>query len=465
MVFEKKEKSGRPSRPPRGGTRPLRGIEAALEVWQDVRKGAFASESLRRVSEKVSNRDRPLTATLVYSLVRRESLWREIVGRFLKTGTGVPPAVKDALMIGAAGALELRTFEPKVLVNALVEWTKVRDERGAKVVNAVLRRIVEGGGEILSEIENSHAFADVAMRTGTPLWVARAWENCFGREEGRALVELQSQPVSLSLRLSPEVDRDGLIERLLESGYSADPSPVSAGAIRLHRTALPTALPGFESGEITPQSESSMAFLENLRGSAVGPFLDMCAGRGVKTGQLAQMYPDSDVEAWDLSGPRIGAAKKEMVRLGIGERICFAVGDALNLSPSVKPRTVILDAPCSGSGTWRRHPEAKWRFTQEDLVEYSGTQVRLLKRAVDLAGPGGTVLYGTCSLFREENEQVVARVMSDRPGLLELDPPSSISSISRKGRPWGHYLWPDSPWSDGFYMALLAVKDEGGVGR
>lgn len=453
---------GRPGRsfgPSRGGVRPLRGIEAALDVWQEVKRGAFASESLRKISDKVSKKDRPLTATLVYSLIRRESLWREIVGRFLKTGSGVSSAVKDALLVGAAGALELRTFEPKVLVNALVEWTKVRDERGAKVVNAVLRRIVEDGASILAEIENSPAFADLAMRTGTPIWAARAWENCFGREEGRALVELQSQPVSLSLRLSPDVDREVLIGKLLEGGYNADPSPVCSFGVRLHGTALPTALPGYESGEITPQSESSMSFLENLRGSAVGPFLDMCAGRGIKTGQLVQMYQESAVEGWDLSGPRISVARKEMIRLGLPDKVSFFVGDGLELEPAVIPHTVILDAPCSGSGTWRRHPESKWRLTQEELAAYGALQVKLLRRAVDLVAPGGTVLYGTCSLFKEENEQVVAKVMAERPGLVELDPPSIISSRTRKGRPWGHYLWPDSPWADGFYMALLSVRN------
>lgn len=151
-----------------------------------------------------------------------------------------------------------------------------------------------------------------------------------------------------------------------------------------------------------------------------------------------------------------------MARLGVNQ-VSFNVGNALELTTSNTPNTVILDAPCSGSGTWRRHPEAKWRFTQENLTEYTATQVKLLKKAVDTVAPGGTVLYGTCSLFREENEQVVARVMAERPDLLELDPPARISSISRKGRPWGHYLWPDSPWSDGFYMALLAVKGRGGV--
>lgn len=446
-------------RPSDRGTGSLRGIEAALEVWQDVRRGKFASESLRRVSERVSERERPLVATLIYSLIRRESLWREIVGRFLKTGSsGVSPAVKAALMIGTAGALELRTFEPRVLVNALVEWTKVRDELGARVVNAVLRRIVDGGGAVLAEIEKSGAFADVAMKNGTPLWAARAWENCFGRDEGRSLLELQSMPVSLSLRLSSVSDMVHVLVELNDGGVKASPSPILPFAVRIDGTALPTALPGYREGRITPQSESSMAFLCSLPESIEGPFLDMCSGRGVKTGQLAQMFPGERIEAWDLSAPRINSARKEMARLRLDGRVDFMVGDSLSLIPSGKIRTVILDSPCSGSGTWRRHPEAKWRLTQDELSAYSALQVRLLTRAVDLAGPGGTVLYGTCSLFREENEQVVAKVMAEHRGLVELDPPATVTARARRGRPWGYYLWPDTAWSDGFYMALLAVS-------
>lgn len=437
----------------------IRGIEAAMRVWQEVRRGRFASESLRSVSYRVSEKEKPLVAALVYSLIRRESLWREIVGRFLKTGSrGVSPAVRSALMVGTAGVLELRTFEPRVLVNALVEWTKVRDEKGARVVNAVLRRITDGGEKVLSEIEKSGAFADVAMKNGVPLWAARAWENSFGRDQGRRLLELQSLPAYLALRVWPPCARDSVIKELEDSGFRACPSPVLPFAVRIEGTALPTALPGYKEGRITPQSESSMFFLTCLSQSAQGPFLDMCSGRGIKTGQLARMFPEEPIEAWDLSAPRINSAEKEMVRLGLEGRVRFAVGDSLSLAASGKIRTVVVDAPCTGSGTWRRHPEAKWRLTYEELGGYSSLQAELLRRAVDLAGPGGTVLYGTCSLFKEENEQVVAKVMADFPGLVELDPPETVTAHARRGRPWGYYLWPDTPWADGFYMALLAVS-------
>ncbi len=443
---------------------PLRGIEAALEVWREVRRGRFASEVLRRVSSRVSEKDRPLAATLAYAVLRRESLWKELVGRFLKTGSsGVSTAVRDALVLGAAGALELRTFEPRVLVNALVEWTKVRDERGARIVNAVLRRIVADGPDVLRSIETSGAFSDLALRTGTPLWVARSWEHSFGRNEGRELMELQASPVSLALRVSPGVDRDALVAELAEDAVRSWVSPDMTCSIRLEGTALPTVLPGFDDGRITPQSEASMlipmAFLDN---KTRGPILDMCAGRGGKTGQLAQLFPDASVEGWDLSSGRIKAAEREMKRLGLASRISLVVGDAVELSPSREPRRIMLDAPCSGSGTWRRHPEGKWRLNQKDLGQYAATQLQLLRRALDLISPGGLVLYSTCSLFREENEQVVAAVMAERRAVVELEPPFNVVSQCRRGRPWGYYIWPGTPWSDGFYLALLTVTDKGG---
>lgn len=437
----------------------LRGIEAAMKVYQEVKRGSFASESLRVISEKVPEKERTLAASLVYSLFRRESLWREILGRFLKKGRdGVSSAAKSALMVGTAGVLDLRTFEARVLVNGLVEWTKIRDEKGAKVVNAVLRRISEDGPGVMREIEKSAVFPDLAMRNGVPLWCAWMFENSLGKDEARSLIELQSLPSYLSLRVYPEDKRELAMNNLEKAGYKASFSTVFPFSLRIEGTALPTALPGHKDGLITPQSESSMAFLLSLPDSAEGPFLEMCCGRGVKTGQLAQMFPGVSIESWDMSAPKVRAAKKEMIRLGLDGKVLFKTGDALDLVQDFRPRTVIVDAPCSGSGTWRRHPESKWRLTQENLKDYASLQIKLLKRALELAEPGGTVLYGTCSLFKEENEKVVARAMADCPGLAELEPPEKITSMAKKGRPYGYYIWPDTPWTDGFYMALLAVR-------
>lgn len=438
---------------------PLRGIEASLKVWSQVRQGRFASESLRKISDRVSEKDRPLVASLVYALVRRQTLWWEIARTYVNNEKNLSLAVKDALMVGTAGALELRTFEPKVLVNALVDWTKERDERGASLVNAVLRKVVSMGPKELARIEKSGAIQDRALVTGTPLWVADNWENGLGLNAAKELIELQSQPASLSLRLSPGADKNAVIKNIQDAGYDCAESNLLPMSVRLDGSALPPRLPGYGEGLITPQSESSMLMPLAMKGVEFkGPILDMCAGRGGKTGELANLFPHAHIEAWDISDGRVKAGRKEMSRLGLESQVTFKTGNALELDPEERPGAVFLDVPCSGSGTWRRHPEGKWKLSQDDLVFYAEKQRGLLNRALDLVRPGGIVLYSSCSLFREENEQVIARIISERRNVTELEPASVVTEIAHRGRPWGYSLWPESPWMDGFFMALLTVK-------
>jgi 16S rRNA (cytosine967-C5)-methyltransferase len=117
----------------------------------------------------------------------------------------------------------------------------------------------------------------------------------------------------------------------------------------------------------------------------------------------------------------------------------------------------MLDAPCSGSGTWARHPDGKMRLSPEKLEDLAELQSKLLVRAIDLAAAGGTVLYSTCSLFRQENEQVVAKAMEARPGIVEMPPHNTYDCLIR-GRPWGSYILPRLPWLDGFFIAVLTKR-------
>ncbi|HOK19637.1 MAG TPA: RNA methyltransferase, partial [Thermosynergistes sp.] len=118
---------------------------------------------------------------------------------------------------------------------------------------------------------------------------------------------------------------------------------------------------------------------------------------------------------------------------------------------------IVLDAPCSGSGTWGRHPEGKWRLTRRRLGEIAALQKRLLDRALSLLPPGGTVVYITCSLLRAENEQVVGDIMTSRSDAVELEVIQEGLPLKR-GRPWGYYILPTLPWLDGFYIAIIMKR-------
>lgn len=439
----------------RNAVRSQGGIGAALGLLGAVRRGAFASQALRDLD--LAPTDRTLAASLIYSCLRRLNLWEHLAFSYLKPRPGkFSPFVRDALTLGAAGILELRHFAPAVLVNGLVEWTKGQDRGGARVVNAVMRRLLEEGPVRLAQLEKDLSIESLALRCGVPLWVARRWQKDYGTDEARRLMALQNEPAALSLRLSPGIDPHQEAETLGQAGFDAVPSPLLSESLRLTSSALPTALPGYDEGRFTAQSESSM--IVGREAAALlgeGRLLDMCAGRAVKAGGILQASKNLTLEGWDLSSSRITAGQAELDRLGVGGRAELRCGDGLQLEPQVQPDAVVVDAPCSASGTWRRHPEAKWRLTEEKLASLADLQLGLLRRACDLVKPGGAVLYATCSQMVDENQGVLKALLAQRP--MEVEPLTACWSGSENGKD-GTVLTPVTPWSDGFYLVRLRSR-------
>ncbi len=406
--------------------------------------------------------DLTLASTLVYTALRRQFLWKEIYGRFLKTSPyGIPRLVDDALCIGTAGLLELRNFAPRVLVNALVQHIKEKkDERGARLVNAVLRRVSEEGRKELARLESSGNSKEQALVAGIPPWVMSLWRNTIGDDAKKLLRMARVRPYS-SFRILPEIKIDAILDQAKKNGICCWRSPLLPYSIRLSSTIYPGNFPGYSEGWSTPQSESSLLVGEVMKKVYKGgPVLEMCSGRGVKTGHIARLLPDAPLECVELSKGRVAAAIREMKRLNIKRLPVFSATDALHAEPVRSPALISLDAPCSGSGTWNRHPEGKWRLSSEKLESFALLQRKLLKRAVSLLAPGGIVVYSTCSLLKTENENVVAGILSEDASLVELSFPF-FSKHFHRGRPWGVYIWPELPWLDGFYMAVI-MKRSGG---
>jgi 16S rRNA (cytosine967-C5)-methyltransferase len=358
--------------------------------------------------------------------------------------------------------LELRHFAKGALVNGLLEILKAKGEgRAVPMANAILRNVVRDGEALLEKFRHSPNLENRALWAGFPVWTLPAWKKSWNNEELFELFEWMQVPPGASLR-TPPGKRDEALDLLKgDKSINGVPSDLFSDSIRLSSTVLPTLVPGFEAGLTTVQTESSM-----LAASLVSDFwrrglvLDMCSGRGVKTGQIAQALGSARIECWELSSGRHLAAVKEMARLGVSGRVVLRVGDALSLAPSENPSLVFLDAPCTGSGTWNRKPESKWRLSWAKLDKIRALQGSLLKRALTLAETGGIIIYVTCSLLRQENENIVAEALSDCRGSVVLDVPWKGRHI-RPGRPWGTYIWPIFPWLDGFYVAVIIKRAEG----
>ncbi len=442
------------------GVDKMRGLEAVLAIYGEVRAGAFASEALRKVHQDIAPGDRKLAATLLYCTLRRQSLWKTMLIKYCRRSPRELPSLTwNALMIGIAGIVELRHFALPVLINGLVQVIKTGGgEKDVGLVNAVLHTVSDESPKFLESLKKSGALRDHALYRGVPGWAAAQWSKELSIQEAKKLVKSIGMKTYLSLRLSSGVDREEYIAAYNASGRHAWPSPFLERSVRTAANPFPLELPGYGEGRITVQSESSMLVAETLAERAGGRYLlDMCCGRGIKTGQLADVMRDARIEAWDISQPKLNSARFEVMRMRAEDRVKFKRGDALSLSPDEAPDTILLDAPCSGSGTWGRHPESKWRCTPEQVEENGRLQRALLERAAEMLAPGGVVMYSTCSLFRAENEITVADVMSRHPELVEIPVPRR-ADFMRRGRPYGTVITPALPWVDGFYIAMLAKR-------
>jgi 16S rRNA (cytosine967-C5)-methyltransferase len=448
----------------------LRGIEGALLALRSVREGKFVGPALRALKDEkeMTTPELSLASSLAYAALRREALWEKIFGSYIKRDSSgkrlkLTPVLSDCLLLGTAGLLELRHFAKGALVNGLLEVLKAKgQEKAVPMANAVLHNVAREGEALLEKLRRSPNLEDRALWAGLPVWTLAAWKKSWTNEELFELFERMQIPPCASLRVSPG-KRDEVLGLLRDKGMEAFPSDLFSDSIRLSSTVLPTLVPGFEKGLATVQTESSMlaaSLVPDFWRRSGGLVLDMCSGRGVKGGQIAQSLSTARIECWEISSGRHGAALREMARLKVKDRVDLRVGDALTLTPSEKPSVVLLDVPCTGSGTWNRKPESKWKLSWEKLDKMRALQRSLLKRALTLTETGGIIIYVTCSLLRQENENIVADALSDHPGSIVLDVPWKGNHI-RPGRPWGTYIWPIFPWLDGFYVSVIMKRTEG----
>ncbi|MBR0185961.1 MAG: RsmB/NOP family class I SAM-dependent RNA methyltransferase [Synergistaceae bacterium] len=440
----------------------MRGIEAALKVLTSDSGGKFSSEALRILAdrEKMKSPDISLASSLIYIVMRRKELWEKISADYIRSKEKLPLSVIMAVLMGTGGLLELRRFSGGVLVNGIIEY--LRRERSTSkysgLVNAVLHKVIENGSQTLEKFRRSPSVDGRAMFAGIPTWSLPAWSRTWTRQELYAIFEMMELPSYSALRVSPD-KRDELTAMLDAKGLRYNQSDISP-AIRLNESMLPAKVPGFNEGLCTVQAEGSI-----LAASIVGKFnkggmiLDMCSGRGVKSAQILQECPSSRAECWEISEARSKSAVRELERLGVLERAVMKAGNALSLTPDGAPDFVMLDAPCSCSGTWNRKPESKWRLDWKKLDSLVATQKKLLERAVSLCKPGGYVLYITCSLLKQENEGVVAEILSGHSECAEVSRLVDWKGeFFRRGKPYGVYILPGNSWLDGFYCSLILKR-------
>jgi 16S rRNA (cytosine967-C5)-methyltransferase len=373
------------------------------------------------------------------------------------------------------GVYQIRFLEriPKAAaVNEAVELTKAAHKRSATgLVNAVLRRCPEGKGAIRPErFDDLDDAMRASVRRATPTWLLERWARNFG-QEGMAgddvavrLAWASTQvPPTVLRAVDPAQDMPRLRDELAAGGVKTRPGRFSGRALVVESGNV-QASQALREGRVVIQDEASQLVADVLAPQAGQRVLDLCAAPGIKAGQMAQALGSGILVTCDLSASRL----RTMARL-LPPWLPKAVQwlairlDATQALPfGCQFERVLLDAPCSGTGTLARNPEIKWRLRPADLRRLAESQVKMLKRALGSLSSSGRLVYATCSLEPEENEGVVERVLEESPGCeavsraeLKSAYPELAPLFDAKG-----YLRtrPDLHALDGFFAAIIVKK-------
>ncbi len=382
--------------------------KAAFQILMAVERGQSHSDELLRgkAVSSLSSPDRNLSTALVLGVLR----WQIRLDHQLQILLKHPNAKLDrevliALRMGAFQLLHMDRIPARAVISESVELAKQSGHRFASgMVNAVLRKL----GNTQFDFSEGSA-AEMAMAQAHPAWMVERWACFCGLEAARDFCRHgQSQPV-LTVRITSATDETELAEAgiVLEAGkLLRDTRRVVSGDV--------TATQAFTEGRVWVQDEGSQLVAElasaNLYQKAKR-IVDACAAPGGKTLILAERNPRARIVACETSAPRLEHLRKRLA--GHADRVECRLGDASAMDEVAKYDLALADVPCSGTGTLGRNPEIRHRLHLEDLPRQAERQRAILSAALRAVRPGGSVVYSTCSLEPEENEQVVAAALAE----------------------------------------------------
>lgn len=387
---------------------------------------------------KLEGRDRAFARALTNAALRRLGGIDAVLSKFLQRPLPQDAAHARALLrLGAAQLLVLNT-PAHAGVGETVETAKaMREARGfAKLMNAVLRKVAREGPALLAALPPG---ADL------PAWLMTRWRAAYGDEAGAIAGALRDEP---PLDLTVKQDAPAWAETL-----AGALTPTKS--VRLAAHAPVETLAGFADGAWWVQ-DAAAALPAHVIGNVDGKrVLDLCAAPGGKTLQLAAY--GAQVTAVDKSKARLGRLKENLRRTGLNAEVTCA--DALTFRAEEKYDAVLLDAPCTATGTLRRHPDVAWLRKPNDVRVLAGLQTRLIAAAADLVKPGGRLIYAVCSLEPEEGPGVIAQALEQGWRRVPIDD-EEFAGAGDFITPEGDLRtlpsqWPEIGGLDGFFAARL----------
>jgi 16S rRNA (cytosine967-C5)-methyltransferase len=426
-------------------------FDILLRVERDL---AFASDLLHAPeTATLSREDHALTTELVMSVLRwRDRLDVALAPLLLKPLAKLDLEVVLALRLAACQLLLLDRIPAHAAVHESVELVKrARKTSAAGFVNAVLRKLKPEA----RPAQPGQTAAALASSYSHPLWLVDRWARDFGYATAQRVCAAGQRAPTSAIR----VHDAAAVEELRAEGIELGPGLLLGSALRV-RLGNIAATAALREGRIAIQDEASQLVAVLVGHGA--RMLDACAAPGGKTALLAERNPQAEIVATEISPPRA-----QLLRQRVSAANVQVITTDVRVLPVRQPfDRILVDAPCSGTGTLAHHPEIKWRLQAADLVRQQKNQAEILRAALAHLAPGGRLLYSTCSLEPEENETVVKQTLAAVPGIQLLDLRPDLTQLHEGDElTWqdidsltsGPYLrtFPGVHPCDGFFAALL----------
>jgi len=345
------------------------------------------------------------------------------------------PFFKAVLYVGLYQLLFMDNVEEYAALNETVEAAKGRPggHGNSGMINAVLRRAQRECDQIFQELKRQPD----DIRLSHPDFLLQRWSRQYGEIEARKLAEWNNQPPETVLRVEQAVIApEEFVAKMAEAGIELEPHPFSDREkfYILPRGLAVHKLPGYAEGWFTVQDPATSVSIDLLRPFPGESVLDACAAPGGKTAMLAsRMRGEGELVAMDLHDDRIVVLRENMQRLGLDDWVELVQGDARNPQKALGDRkfdAILLDVPCLNTGVLRRRIDARWRVNTNRLKAIAETQYAILSACAELLKENGRIVYSTCSLEPEENEDLVARWVREHPGFSKTKARTAFPSKS-----------------------------------
>ena len=412
---------------------------AAFKILKQVESGAFSSILLAAEEPHLQPVDRALCHELVLGVLRWQLRLDKILEHFSKRAIeSLDLPVRIALRLGLYQLHYLTRIPASAAVNESVSLVRAaRLSSATALVNAVLRRAIRER-EYDPAADVSDPFERIAIQTSHPVWLIDRWVSAFGLDHAEAFATANNLMPPTAFRVvANRANQSEILSKLntAESSEIVDRAWRVSGATSALRELS-------AAGEIYLQDEASQLVAQELEVKRGDRVLDLCAAPGGKTTLMADRSGDGAfIVAADISATRIATVVNTMLLQGL-KSIKPVILDAVESLPFAEGSfdKVLVDAPCSGTGTLRRNPEIRWRLTPVDVVKLAEQQKQILRRAVEMLKPGGRLIYSTCSVEPEENEEVIDEVLGN-------DERFELLKTMR--------TWPQREGCDGFFISIF----------